>query len=199
MRRRDDGNVRPREGASANAYAGFTAVEMLAVLALLGLMSGITMLSLAGLHHASEASQIASRLAFADAMIREAARRRGAPLRLVLDATAGELREAPVKRDGNDDEDGRRSRRVYRLPDGWRIDRVIASAGAGPGFDATSIRISPHGQSASYAVKFGNGRTSRWIVVLGMTGQRIDANDEQEIRDILGAAGRSAAAGPDAD
>jgi len=164
---------------------GFTAVEMLGVLALAALMAGMTTLSLSSLTGSSKMDDVLDRLSYCDTLARQIASRNRAPVRLILEPQAGAVGEKAIR---NSDDDSQTPHTMYRLPDGWRIDRMIRAPG-GEKFGTLDIGISAAGRSSSYAIRLTGPHTSRWLVVFGLTGQVKQANDEQQVSDMLGPSG----------
>jgi len=191
----------------------FTLVEMLAVVAVIGLLAGaVTWLS-AGQAGRADGREAVSRIIHADRMARVEALRLGRPCSLRFDLDAQTVVAVSEDRRGRETA-GRR----VSLPANCRLQRVwiarsaSGSDGDGPyieketGLAAADVRLSTAGRSATYAVKlaFEPGRGGKgaggsggavWIVFCGITGQATCMNDDVETEKLLAAV---VAARPDA-
>ena len=152
----------------------FTTIEMLAVLCLAGLLSGLTTLSLASPKRSADARDVVDHIAYADELVREMAREHHRTGRIAFDLSGGTIADAT----------GSAPRTIYRLPGGWTMDRLMVG-GDGRQLDATTISLSPAGWSPPYAARLTNGNDTRWIIVNGITGQVRQCNDEREATDTL--------------
>jgi len=183
----------------------FTLVEMLAVMAVIGLLAGaVTWLS-AGQVGRADGREAVSRIIHADRMARIEALRLGRPcvLRFGLDAQT-------VIAVSEDRRGGETARRRAALPANCRVQHVwvarcaSGSDGDGPyiekhtGLAVADVRFSTAGRSATYAVKlaFGPGGSGEnaggldgavWIVFCGITGQATCMNDDVETEKLLAA------------
>lgn len=171
--------MRPSRTAPARRR-GFTAIEVIAVLFLAALLTSLTALSLRGIVRPAELDDVADRLGVCDAMVRASARQNHRPTRLTFDASRGDVGETRVGSSGET------TRSVCRLPEGWRMERMLAAHGR-EGFGTLEVPISARGLSPAYAVLLARGDDKRWVVVSGMTGSAGRARDEQEAEDKLNA------------
>lgn len=197
---------------------GFTLMEVMAVVALIGLLAAATAWSMADSAQQARRSDVIDRLRFADQGARIGARRLG-PSVLCFDLTnqrvwvtlPGERRDTTV------------AGHAMKLGRGYRIERVSwvdPTRASRRGGDASrSIRvetnglvelpISSAGLSRAYAIKLvgpadnegqqnNSEQTERasWLLVSGLTGQVTIENDEEAIETTLQAL---ADARPDAD
>ena len=171
--------MRPSDDRAGGRRA-FTTVEMLATLFLAGLLAALTTLSLAAPRRAEDVREIVDRVACAGELVRGAARGNHSRGRLAFDFSGGQIADAGVSP----------PRTIYRLPGGWRIDRLIVGGGGNEEqFESTTIDLSPAGWSRSYALRIADADHTKWIVVNGITGQVTQCNDEREATDKLGAGG----------
>jgi type II secretion system protein H len=129
---------------------GFTAIEMLAVLALMAILAASAALSLVEMQRNAHMGQWIDRLAFVDRLSREQARRTARPVALTIDTVDGS-----IARDGD---------ALLRVPGGMSMERVLRlGAAETPG--RTSIFIDPSGFSPTYALLIRTGNQSQWVVV----------------------------------
>jgi prepilin-type N-terminal cleavage/methylation domain-containing protein len=137
--------------------AGFTLIELMAVVALLGLLAGAVAWSLADTVERATRGELRARLMEADRRARQAARRRGAPHRLRLDLAAQHVQR---RRGGEADALAR------AIPAPWTLTRVRVAPGTeAPGYRAAraaprpgrggqaEIGISAGGRSPSNALR----------------------------------------------
>jgi len=183
---------------------GFTLIEIMLVVILLGILAGATVLSLTEQVRHSKASDAVSRIEHADATARLAARRTG-PCVLRFDLDAQSLRRI-------DDWNGKqRPAHAVNVPEGYRIERIAAAPGAlatdasqpdGDGIQYTSgvvdIACGGNGRSGTYAVRINvqDGGEEFWLVVSGLTGQVTRTDDDATIDNLFAMLARG---GPDAD
>lgn len=154
---------------------GFTLLELMIVFAILGLLATIAMTSLAGRvgdYRFTRAMEIIGR---ADAHARRQANTQRQTVRTSVASLANVLRV------GTPEDPTTRS---FKLPTGISIGetkfrkQMIASTD----FD---IRYNPYGISPTYAMELTLGAQSRWIIVLGSSGQIIQTNEVGEVNEIL--------------
>lgn len=172
--------------------AGFTFIEVIAVVTLLGVLAGGVMWAMAGDVSRASKEDAIQKLTHADRTARLAARRLGSPFALRIDLDRQRLRREPL---GNTDHP--RSTAVT-LRGGYRIDRVVL-----PDDDhekgGMSIPVSTGGRSATYAVRFAPPRDAMnagqtqaepvWLVIAGLTGEVTRGYDDQEIDNLFNALG----------
>jgi type II secretory pathway pseudopilin PulG len=76
------------------------------------------------------------------------------------------------------------SERVFRLPDTVRITDLRRARQATTGSDLT-FRVNDRGRSASYAIALSRGKLTRWLVVLGTSGQLVPVATQEEADALL--------------
>jgi prepilin-type N-terminal cleavage/methylation domain-containing protein len=181
------------------ARRAFTLIEVLAVVALMGLLAGATVWSLAEDVRRSSHAEIVGRIINADHAARLAGQRLGEPCSLLFD-----LRTQSVRRVIGNEEGGRQTRTVLKLPPGYRIDCIVlpAAPGASRGpvvvQDSGEARIpfSTGGRSAAYALRLvsrddspgGNadGKVRQeWLVFAGLTGQMTVGLDDDQVNNLF--------------
>jgi prepilin-type N-terminal cleavage/methylation domain-containing protein len=174
----------------------FTLIEIMAVLALMGLLATATAWSLAEDARRSTRAGVVGQIIHADRMTRIAAQSLGKPCVLRFD-----LDEQRVWRTAAADGQGSAAAHALRIPDGYRIDRIMTSSSpASPG-DAGSaaaagvcdggivdIAYSTGGRSASYALRLvsdGADGAKSWLVFSGLTGQAVQDQNEDQVDNLF--------------
>ncbi len=184
----------------------FTLVEMMAVVALLGMLAGATVWWLARDARQASRRDVVGQITHADRMARMAAERLDAPcvLRFDLDGQ----RVVRVARGEAGDE---RPSHSLKLPSGYRIERMAMPQESFPDGGrrnastawiddgAVEIAYSAEGCSISYALRLSTRRSSgsgaagdaardeEWIVFSGLTGQAVTVHDEDEVDRVFAA------------
>ena len=150
--------------------SAFSLVELVVVLAIVAVLAGGVMLSVRS-HLARARLMAACRLLAAwDAETRQAARAADRPLLLRI-ASSGTVRLP-----------GRKPRRLGR---GIVADRLWTQRQA-TRQGTLNVVVATTGQSETYAVRLtSSGRVSRWVVVLGGSGQVLELEDTREVQALL--------------
>ncbi len=183
---------------------GFTLIEVMAVVALLGLLAGAVVWSMTDEAKRWSREDAVGRIAHADRRARIAARRLGRPCVLRFD-----LDRQVVCRVVFDDDGTEMPGHVLDLPVGHRIDRVVfaraASSALVPGGPAArgkesgvvDVACSTAGRSASYALRLVSGSGTaprgapagrgdgRWLVFAGLTGQMVLDCEDDEVDNLF--------------
>jgi type II secretory pathway pseudopilin PulG len=181
--------------------AAFTLIEVLAIVALLGLLVGATVWLMADDARRASRADALGQIAHADRTARLAAQRLGRPCVLRCDLDAQRLRR--VVHDTGEEAVSH----TVDLPQGFRIARITLPAApgrsprtrrrqAGRDIDAgvVDIAYSTAGRSTSYALRLvfegGRGRRSDkdlggWLVVAGLTGQIMVVQDAEEVDNLF--------------
>ncbi len=170
----------------------FTLLEVIAVIVLLGLLTGATAWVLTDNARQSSRQNVVGRITHADRMARLAARRLDEACVLRFD-----LEEQSIRRLAGRYE-RRRTMHSMEIPDGCRISRIIVPRNprAAGGFTRTTawsrtdsgvvdIPFSAGGQSISYAVRLTCENRDGWLVFCGLTGQVTRIHDEQEVNNLF--------------
>ena len=174
-------------------HGGFTLLEMVVVVLVLGLLSSVAVLQFGHLLGPAEMNDAADRLRHADAICRAYSRRFGRPVELTVNAKNSIL----MCRDST--EPALWNYRI-QLPRGARIYKVWSSNSNGNSSDPPagvtkygeiSIIFGSSGLSHSYAVEIGRhdarqgGNRSRWLFVAGLTGQVTEVPNEHDMDEIF--------------
>jgi len=159
---------------------GFSLVELAVVILVLAIAAGAVTLRLGGPLRAARLRDLTDEIVAFDRLSRTYAREQDQAVRLEVDLACGRFRRT--------DAHGRETiGREVQLPGGWRIARLLVGRedlGAG----AATIRYSRQGLTPTYALLLEDpGGTGRWLLVAGLTGQVLEPNDEEEVRNTLAA------------
>jgi prepilin-type N-terminal cleavage/methylation domain-containing protein len=172
-------------GSQVCRLTGFTLVELLSVLVVVGLLTGMVSWRLHGSLQRVRLRQSLERIEGLDRQARAEARRSSRTVRLEIDPTDGRL-----LLDKGEPSPGGRSRRSTKgvsvvLPSDVGIREVKVAARGTVRRDVV-LAVSPLGQSLSYAVELATARAGNgWVVVLGRTGQIVRLQSEGEVDALL--------------
>ncbi len=139
---------------------GFTLIELIVVLVIIAVLSGLVMLSVGSTMDRHRLHQAVETIETFDMRLRREARAWRQPIRASVD-THSKVLTVPLA-DGNE--------RVFRLPQrvdvlSWRL------ATQRSGGQQLAIAVDGDGRSPSYVVELGSGKLRLWLVVLGGSGQ----------------------------
>lgn len=166
---------------------GFTLLELLAAVAVMGLIVGMTAWSLTGRLTGARMEEVIGQVAAMDGWARQAARNSGRAVRLVFDLRAGTVARA--------DREGMLSSQ-YRLPAGYSLLGLVRADAPRPDGER-AVEFAAGGWSASYAVQLsGPGGRECWVLFAGWTGDRRVFDDDDQVQETFRAV--AGAAGPDA-
>lgn len=175
---------------------GFTLLEVMAVVVLLGIIASATAWSLAQDAARAQSVGLAQRLEAFDRMSRLLAIRHDAPVRMMIDLDGRRLSRQMGQEDqwvesGHDLRWGSKLRvtRVL-LASGWReADAGVLAIRVDRGL--VQVPVSRAGRSVSYALEISvpggddQDPPPRWLVICGLSGQMVWMNDEGEIEQLL--------------
>jgi prepilin-type N-terminal cleavage/methylation domain-containing protein len=188
--------------------SGFTLVEILVVVLIIGILAAAASLTLLTRARSATLADVTRRIAFLDATTRHTARRSGQAERIVVDLDKGQIISQELPIDAAEDvrlDDSNWTQRI-QLPKGFRVDHARLIDQATNGSSGMSTRIesltapdalgqttgqltlscSADGYTPSYAISVtGPQSQRRWIVLLGLTGQTLVAADDQQVRSLL--------------
>jgi prepilin-type N-terminal cleavage/methylation domain-containing protein len=148
---------------------GFTLVETLAAVVILGLLVGLAAWSFAGPLRRARLEQAVEQIRFVDASTRQLGRDTGGSFRISIDAERAAV--------GRVDSSNRRAE--HSLPAGVRIERVRTASGD------HGVDVSRLGLSESYAVLLVGAQWRRWVFVSGLSGEVRVIPDDGSIEQIL--------------
>ena len=161
--------------AQGKLRQGFTLLELVIVFVILGILSTIAITSLAGRVGNYQLTQATEIIGRADALARRQASHQRQPVNTSVARLSNLLRVSMSPKS---------SIRSFKLPKGVSIGetKFRQQTVATSNFD---IRYNRYGISPSYAIKLIRGSQSRWIIVLGASGQIIQTNQSEEVNEIL--------------
>lgn len=179
--------------------SGFTLVELAVVLLLIGLLSGVASLKLAGIKQAAQPTYWAQHIGMQDRQARERSQQTGSPFDLIFDLEAQQLRIEPTDPTTKQELETP----TLTMTNNWRIQRIWRPPGSSQTSRSTTtgdtvrsksvqnmpqttratdrgqvpIRISSKGWSSDYALQLiGPNNQTVLLVTSGLTGttQRIE-------------------------
>ena len=168
--------VQRRTTAGIHPPAGFTLVEVIAVLVLIALAAGTVAVSVRGHVAGAQLEMFLDRLETLDAQARNAAKRHSQSVALTFDMGNGQVSQA-----GGDAVE----KRTFAAPGSVAIAKVRTNYQQST--DGTlQINVSPLGQTDTYALRLqaASGR-SAWLVVLGVSGQCLRFDEERDVEEIF--------------
>jgi prepilin-type N-terminal cleavage/methylation domain-containing protein len=141
---------------------GFTLVEIIVVITIMGLLTTAAALSFTGPLRTARAADAIAQLRSFDGRARQYAKRFNKDVQIVFDVSRGKMIRREVSRDGNEYETS--------LPGGCSIERVRQGVHV---VDSGEIAIaySRLGLTRSYTVHLVGPGLDRWISVAGLTGE----------------------------
>ncbi len=169
---------------------GFTLVEVIAVVVLLGVLAGSAVWLMTEQVQRGSRAGATGQMSYADRMARLASSRLGRHCILRFDLDSQQI----VRYDGPE---ARRKINVglgVTMPVRFRIDRIVrvaeTASSPGTGLDVrengvVDIEFGPSGRSQSYALRLKTGEESFWIVFSGLTGQLTSLDDEKKIDNLF--------------
>ena len=152
----------------------FTLIELVIVILIMAVLSTLAVLSLGGTMDRYQLSRASEAIELFDARARRDARKSRQPIRATIDRKHQRL-VIDTPGPGNTQ---------YRWPRSVEINkiRLRRRVTVGNNFE---IRFNREGGSPTYAVELKRGKMSRWLVVLGASGQFVPLNSEGEVDAIL--------------
>ncbi|HEY7115769.1 MAG TPA: type II secretion system protein [Tepidisphaeraceae bacterium] len=161
---------------SCHRARGFTLIEVMIAVVILGILAGATALAFTGPLHRARTVEAIEQLRYLDASARDLARRTGRSVTLAFDLSENilERRDRPG------------GPAVFRanIPSPLRIDAVWRGRQRITDGQA-QIAVSPLALSETYAVKLAAPQGERWLLVSGLSGQTKVLNDDAQVESIL--------------
>jgi Tfp pilus assembly protein FimT len=148
-------------------------IELVVVMVIVSLLATLAMLSFGGTMDRYRLSCAAETVEMFDAH----ARRDASRLRKPIQATIERDRNRLVIRSRGEDT-------LFPLPRGVEIKQIRVRRRVTTGRDF-EIQFNNEGSSPTYALELARGTMSRWLVVLGISGQVIALDNEGEVNAIL--------------
>jgi prepilin-type N-terminal cleavage/methylation domain-containing protein len=158
--------------------AAFTLMELVVVVVIISILATLAVISLGGTMDHYQLSRAAETIEMFDARGRRDARTARAPVQGTIQRYKRCLEiETPRPQRA-------KSTVRYQLPRSVEIKtiRLRRRVTVGSNFE---IRFNREGSSPTYAVQLQRGETSRWLVVLGLSGQIITLDSEGEVDEFL--------------
>jgi prepilin-type N-terminal cleavage/methylation domain-containing protein len=156
--------------------AGFTLIEVIAVVVILGMLVGIASMNLRGHVNRAKMVQAVTMLEDADRYARAFARKEHIPLEMTL---SRKTRTISIR--SSDSSASKKPVRSWKLPSGISMNRIRDSQGLVEA-NEKEISISANGTSPMYAIGLaGANRNASWLVTLGFSGQHIRLEKEADV------------------
>lgn len=155
--------------------SGFTLVELVIVLVIAAMLTAIASLSLRGTldqHQLSRAAEVIERF---DAKMRRESRLTEQPVVAGFDLSRGRLTIDAVGSDRDT---------TLRLPSRVEVSRFRLRQKVAVG-KRVNLLIDRDGTGPTYAIELKRGRMTRWLVVLGTSGQFIPLDSEDQVDAIV--------------
>lgn len=154
--------------------SAFTLIELVVVIVIMAVLSTLAVLSLGGTMDRYQLSRASEAIEMFDARARRDARRTRQPIQVTIDRNRQRL-VIDTPGPGNTQ---------YRLPRSVVINKIRLRRSVAVAQDF-ELEINREGGSPTYAVQLQRGKMSRWLVVLGTSGQVVPLINEGEVDAIL--------------
>jgi prepilin-type N-terminal cleavage/methylation domain-containing protein len=163
--------------ASPSRRSGFTLIELMAVLVLIGLISATAVVRFGGTTQRAQFEWSLERLIASDALLRTHGATSGQPGWLEFEIGTGHVERAcGAKRDASSG---------IELGAGVRISRFLAARRHAE-MGKVEVAYDPYGHSETFAIEIeGSNNQSAWILFAGLTGQTRRFEDRRDVERIL--------------
>lgn len=156
----------------------FTLIELVVVLAILGMLTALASLSLGGVMDRYQLGCAAEAIESWDGRIRRDASRSRAIIEAVIRPEKNEflILDSPSAANAG--------QITTSMPGKVEIVGVKTQRRVVSGRD-TPIRFNKQGRSPSYAIELKRGTMTRWLIILGFSGQVIAVDQEEDVDALL--------------
>lgn len=161
----------------SRVQSGFTLVEILAVLILIGIIAGATVMTLKDRHSSVTLTGLLDRIEYWDQRTRDAAKNLKLPHALYFD-----LNKQTIQRASRVPQDT--SGPVLQFPHHIRFTRLLTLPDNYEPVDQ-KVHVSAKGYSPSYVIKIEHNRRTGWLLIVGLTGHAQWIENEQTLQNIL--------------
>ena len=155
---------------------GFTLIELTVVLLIMGIIAAIVTLKISGPVSQVKLQDVAERIKQFDIHTRSYARQHGKALRVDVD-----LSKNCISRWDNA---GNQLGQPLKLPSNFSIEKCQV-ASQQQVRNATLLKYSSQGMTHSYAIKLADKSQSKWIFIIGLTGELVELENEQNVQKIM--------------
>lgn len=173
--------------------SGFTLIEMIAVVLLLGLLVGSVAYAMTGELRRGTREEAVDVIRYMDHTTRLTARRFGRPCAVRFDLAEDRMRRILDPADRS-----RQTLSTRRLPRPFGIDRLvvaevddrrrgkpISTRVRSREHGRADVKVGVGGRGPTYAVRLAGNEQHQWLVFAGLTGQMIRAQDEQAVDNLF--------------
>jgi prepilin-type N-terminal cleavage/methylation domain-containing protein len=151
--------------------AGFTLIELVVVIVILGIMAAVAVLSLGGTTDRYQLSQAELVWQSFDAQARRHARTSHRTIEATIQRSRGQLQIDSLSK-------------TFQIPSSVEIKKVRVHH-RGAGRSQIDLQFDREGTSPTYAVQLQRGKLTKWLVVLGISGQVCTFDTEREVNEVL--------------
>lgn len=156
----------------------FTLIEMIVVLAIMGMLAAVVVVSLRGPLQAGRLQSACEQIVMVDRQLRQRNVKNDRPLEMTIDLKTSELKTIDLE--GSDT-----LARSVKFGHSIRIDRFV-SADRQADYGLVSVRYGKQGQSPTYAVRISSGSgLHQWLLFAGLTGKVYWIENEEEIQSTI--------------
>lgn len=161
---------------SKHSQSGFSLLELLVVVSILGLLATVASTRIGGNYSRVKVDTAITEIANLDQRARSLACRQREAVVLRIDLTAQRLWA---------EMDGEETSLPIVLPTGVTIDRMLSVREQKSSGTAT-IRIAKRGGAETYAIRIvGANKSARWLVFAGGSGQPLEMKTNREVEDLF--------------
>lgn len=162
------------QGNFRSSDSGFTLLELIVVVVIIALLSSLVIVSLSGTLGQYELGLAAESIERFDARARREARRDNAPVMALIERGGSRI-QIQSRKDRHSS---------VRLPGKVIVKQVRIRRRVIAGRQL-ELQYSAAGTSPTFAIEIERGNVTRWLLVLGMSGQVVALDREEQVDEIL--------------
>jgi type II secretion system protein H len=156
--------------------SGFTLVELTVVLLIMGIVAAAVTLKMSGPVSRVKLQDVVKQVKQFDTLTRSYTRQQGKAVRVNVDLSENRISRL--------DDEGEPLGRPLQLPSNFKIEKCLI-ASQQDASDMALLKYNSQGMTHSYAIKLADKLQSKWIIIIGLTGQVVELKNEQEVQEIL--------------
>ncbi len=159
---------------------GFTLVEVMIVMLIMAIMSGIAVMSVQGHINNARWTRSFEQIEEIDRTARISARRDASPYQITFNRSKRSVELHAIGLNAS-----AKSVRAFKLPAPFKFDSFRKNT-ATSSSESFAVEIAGNGQSPSYAIAIAAASGSpQWLVTLGFSGQQIRMEDAKDVAAML--------------